>query len=268
MPNPAGKTQPEVRLRPIALPSEHGGWGMLGAPILAGLSISPSWSGLCLGVAGAAAFLTRQPFRLALTDIRKGKRYPRTAWAIRFACAYAFTGVVALAAAVLLARAPFWIPLVLAAALGATQFSFDIQSKGRSFIPEISGAAAMALLSTAMLQSSGYSPVRSWLPAVALCLQAATAIAYAAARVRLARNVQVPRWPVWLGHVAALLAILVVAEEGWMGWPIVAAFAVLMLRASWGLSAFRRNVRAAMVGLEEVGYTLMTVAAIWISMRG
>jgi len=261
------RAQPQVRLRPIALPTEHGGWGMLGAPILTGLLLAPSWSGLCVGVAGASAFLTRQPFRLALSDIRKGKRYPRTAWAIRFASTYAILGLIALSGAFALAKAPFWIPLLIAAALGATQFAFDIQSKGRRFVPEVCGAGAMALLATAILQASGYAFARSWLPALALALQATTAISYAAARVRLARNVQVARWPVWLGHVVALSLILGVAIVDWMRWPVVAVFLVLTMRASWGLSAYRKNVRAAMVGLQEVGYALLTVGGIWLSMR-
>jgi len=256
-----------VRLRPIALPAEHGGWGMLGAPILTGLLLAPSWSGLCLSAAGAAAFLTRQPFRLALIDLRKGKRYPRTAWAVRFAVLYAILGLSALAGAIILAGGPFWLPIAIAATLGAIQFTFDIRSKGRSFIPEICGASAMALLAAGIVQSAGFSPSKSWLPSLALVLQSATAISYASVRVRLARNILVPRWPVWLGHVCALAAVLGISLEGWMRWPVVAAFLVLTLRASWGLSAYRRNVRAAMVGLQEVGYALLMVAAIWLSMR-
>lgn len=265
--NKSPKMQPQVRLRPIALPTEHGGWGMLGAPILTGLLLAPSWAGLCLGLAGGAAFLTRQPFRLALMDLRKGKRYPRTAWAIRFSALYAVLGLIALGGAIALAKAPFWIPLLIAVALGLTQFGYDIQSKGRSFVPEACGAAAMSLLATGIVQSSGYSPVRAWLPALALALQAATAISYAAARVRLARNVQAPRWPIWLGHAIALSAALAVSMAGWMHWPVVVVFLVLTMRASWGLSAYRKNVRASTVGLQEVGYALLTVLGIWWSMR-
>jgi hypothetical protein len=70
-----------VRLRPIALPVEHGGWAFLGAPILLGLWVAPSITGVWLGLAALGAFLSRQPLKLTLGDRRRGKRYPRTMWA-------------------------------------------------------------------------------------------------------------------------------------------------------------------------------------------
>ena len=259
--------QPAVRLRPIALPVEHGGWGMVGAPILTGLFVAPSWSGFLLGVAGISTFLTRQPFRLALVDIRKGRRYPRTIWALRFAALYASIGLLALAFSAKASIGPFWIPLVIAGILAGIQFAFDLQSKGRSFVPEVCGASAMALLATGIAQSGGFSPSRSWLLALVLALQAATAISYASARVRLARNVEVARWPIWLEHISALGIVLFVVVDGLMKWPVVAVFMILTLRASWGLSAFRRDVRAAVVGMQEVGYALVTVASIVLATR-
>ena len=39
-----------VRLKSIALPPEHGAWGFLLEPLLAGLLIAPSWAGLCLAL--------------------------------------------------------------------------------------------------------------------------------------------------------------------------------------------------------------------------
>ncbi|HVT13196.1 MAG TPA: YwiC-like family protein [Fimbriimonadaceae bacterium] len=263
----ATRPQPTVRLKPIALPSEHGGWGMLGAPILLGLLVAPSWPGLFLGLAALAAFLTRQPFRLAIMDLRKGKRYPRTAWALRFAIGYGLVGLLALAEAAIQARATFWLPLGAAALLGGIQFAHDIQGKGRSFVPEACGAASLASVATAIAIAGGFLASRSWLLAAALALQAATAISYAAARVRLARGVEIALWPVWAGSVAALATITAITSFAGLAWPATAAFAVLAARSAWGLSSCRMNVRAAIVGLQEVGYTLMTVVAIYLSVR-
>ncbi len=92
-------TTPSVRLRPIALPTEHGGWGLLGAPILLGLWVAPSVAGAWLSLAALAAFLTRQPLKLALGDRRRGKRFPRTIWADRFALFYSAIALGAFAAA-------------------------------------------------------------------------------------------------------------------------------------------------------------------------
>ncbi len=46
-----------VRLRLVALPVEHGGWGMLGAPILLGLWLAPSPAGFWLSLAALGIFL-------------------------------------------------------------------------------------------------------------------------------------------------------------------------------------------------------------------
>ena len=108
---------PNVRLRPIALPTEHGGWALVGAPILLGLWVAPSVSGACLGVASLAVFLARQPAGLALGDWRRGRRYPRTAWAAGFALGYVLVALSAFACAWVTARGAFWLPLALAAPL-------------------------------------------------------------------------------------------------------------------------------------------------------
>ncbi len=55
-----------IRLRPIALPAEHGGWGLLFEPIVLGLLLAPSLAGLLLSVAATGAFLARHPFKLAI----------------------------------------------------------------------------------------------------------------------------------------------------------------------------------------------------------
>lgn len=259
----APRTQsPAVRLRPIALPSEHGGWGMVTAPVLAGLILAPSWPGLFLASAGFGAFLTRQPFRLALTDLRKGKRYPRTAWATRFAALYAILGVISLFLAASVSRAPFWIPLGMCALLGSLQFAFDINGQGRRFVPEASGAIAMAMLGVAVARAGGAAETRAWLAGLVLAMQFATAIPYAAARVRLARGVPVRTiWSI-AGHLAAVAVAATLAVSGLARWPIAGLFAILAARAAWGLSPFRREVRAATVGIQEVGYAALTVAAI------
>jgi len=71
----------------------------LGAPILLGLWVAPSVAGAWLSLAALAAFLTRQPLKLALGDRRRGKRFPRTIWADRFALFYSAIALGAFAAA-------------------------------------------------------------------------------------------------------------------------------------------------------------------------
>ncbi|RLE22124.1 MAG: hypothetical protein DRJ50_08160, partial [Actinobacteria bacterium] len=47
--------------RSVAIPSEHGGWGLTGEPILLGLLLAFSWAGAAVGAAALLAFLVRTP---------------------------------------------------------------------------------------------------------------------------------------------------------------------------------------------------------------
>ncbi|MBK8334978.1 MAG: YwiC-like family protein [Acidimicrobiaceae bacterium] len=48
-------------LRSVALPTEHGGWGLTLEPVLLGLLLRWSGAGLCLGVAAFVAFMAAHP---------------------------------------------------------------------------------------------------------------------------------------------------------------------------------------------------------------
>ncbi|HUV18077.1 MAG TPA: YwiC-like family protein, partial [Ilumatobacteraceae bacterium] len=41
----------------VAIPSEHGGWGLTGEPIALGLLLVFSWAGAAIGAAAMLAFL-------------------------------------------------------------------------------------------------------------------------------------------------------------------------------------------------------------------
>ena len=73
---PAGARAP---LRGVALPSEHGGWGLTLEPGLLGLLVAPSVAGACLAVAAVVAFVARTPLKLALVDRRRGRDVGRRA---------------------------------------------------------------------------------------------------------------------------------------------------------------------------------------------
>lgn len=65
-------------LRSVALPTEHGGWGLTLEPVLLGLLLRWSGAGLCLGVAAFVAFMARTPLKVVLVDARRRRVLPRT----------------------------------------------------------------------------------------------------------------------------------------------------------------------------------------------
>src|SRR5947209_15528656 len=59
---------PMPLLRPLALPTEHGGWGFLLEPLVLAMIVAPSWCGALICAAGVCGLLTRQPLKLAMQD--------------------------------------------------------------------------------------------------------------------------------------------------------------------------------------------------------
>jgi hypothetical protein len=92
-----------------------------------------------------------------------------------------------------------------------------------------------------------------------LALRAVPAIVYVRARLRLERGAPVSPVPTWVLHGAALAVGGAAWAAGWLGWPVVAAYALLAARAGWGLSPWRRPVAAKVVGFGEIGYGVATV---------
>lgn len=235
----------------------------MGAPILAGMLTMPSWPGALIGIAGVAAFLTRQPLRLALSDRLKGRTYPRSVWAARFAGGYAAIGIICLLGSALLAHDARWLtPLIPAAGLGLFQFAQDVKGSGRRTAPELCGAAAMSLLAASIVLAGNGEPLRAALLSLGIALQAMTAVLYASARVRLERGLKVNRAAPYLGHVGALGVWGGLILSGLAGWPAAAAFGLLAARCVWGLSCHRSPKRASMVGVQEVGYAVLTLVVL------
>lgn len=107
-----------VRWQSVALPYEHGGWSFIGEPLLLGLLLVPSWSGLALGIAAYASFLFRQPFKVLMMDYRKKRITPRGMLARRFVFGYALlTAIASITMLLYLPNHRALIPLVAAAPL-------------------------------------------------------------------------------------------------------------------------------------------------------
>ncbi|MCB0972737.1 MAG: YwiC-like family protein, partial [Acidimicrobiales bacterium] len=61
----------------MAMPTEHGGWGLTLEPVVLGLLVAPSIAGTCIGLAAIVAFLARTPLRIVLVDLRRRRWLPR-----------------------------------------------------------------------------------------------------------------------------------------------------------------------------------------------
>ncbi|MGQ9481994.1 YwiC-like family protein [Chloroflexus sp.] len=255
-------TKSAVRLRLIALPTEHGGWGLLGAPILLGLWVAPSPAGVWLSLAALGAFLTRQPLKVALGDWRRGKRFPRTIWAERFALIYGLIALGAFAAAWFSAARAFWSSLLLAAPFALVQFRFDLLKQSRALIAELCGATAISSLAAVIAQAAGWMLQPALLLWLLPAFQTTTVIVYVGTRLCLARGTSARRAPALLAHLSALAFVGGLVGLGMIGWSVAGAFAILMLRCWIGLLPRSLRTPTPLVGVQELGWSLLIVMGI------
>ena len=153
MPPPAAQDRPLWRA--VAVPSEHGGWGLTLEPVLLGLLVGFSWPGVAIGVATFLAFLVRTPVKLALVDRRRGRTLPRTrvAWRIALVELIVLVGAVGLAIAA--AGWTWLVPFAVAAPLFAVELWFDVRSRGRRLVPELCGAIGITAAAAAIVIAGG-----------------------------------------------------------------------------------------------------------------
>ncbi len=251
----------QTALRTVALPAEHGSWGLTLEPILLGLLVAPSWGGVALTVGAFAAFLLRWPLKVAWTS-RRQRRRERMRLALRFVALYGFLAAAGFGAALALAGwRPLW-PLLLASPFGILFFAYDAQNQSRSWQAELAGPIAFSAVAT------GIALAGSWpfLPALGLwgvlVARAVPSILYVRARLRLDRG-RPHRPALAIGaHLAALLAFVGLASLNLIHVMVAGVFVLLLLRAVWGLSRWRRPVPIKVIGFTELGWGLLTVLAV------
>ncbi|MEL6406986.1 MAG: YwiC-like family protein [Chloroflexota bacterium] len=253
------RTKRRVVIRSIALPSEHGGWGFLIEPILLGLLVAFSWQGMLLSVAATGIFLIHQPLKIAVKDWRKGRRPPRLAWAERFVIGYVSLAVMPMLVLLLTTEPSFLLPVVLAIPLAGVQLYYDANNRSRQFLPEVCGAAALAMIAPAIALLSGWTFELAIVLWIILATRAAAAILYVRSRIRL--KIGKPTSPpiACLTHIVALIVSVGLAAVDLAPWLTVLAFGVLLLRAVLGLSPYRKDHPIKVIGFQELGYGLMTV---------
>ena len=249
--------KPRSAWRSVAIPAEHGGWGLTAEAVLLGLLIRPSVAGIAIGLAAILAFLARTPLKLAMVDYRRHRRLERSVLAERVAGIELALLAAMISVAALYGHEDWWIPLIGTSPFFVIELSFDIRSRGRRLIPELSGALGMGAVATSIALSGNESihvALGLW---VVLGARAIASVPFARTQVRRMKNQPDSRL------VADILqpVAIIVALTGWtLNWtPWLGVLAIFLL-ALWNLVEIRRPVHSAKrVGLLQSAAGLIVV---------
>ncbi|HEX6732211.1 MAG TPA: YwiC-like family protein [Pyrinomonadaceae bacterium] len=268
----ASERKRALNLKTIALPTEHGGWGLVLEPLLVGLLLAPSFGGVFLSLATLAAFLARQPLKIFATEVRRKQLSARTSVARNFAYTYILVSILAFVPAVIYSPRLFLLPLFIALPLVVIQILFDMAGRSRDLIPELSGAAAMAAVSAAIILAGGGKTSTAFLVWVILVIvRVVPSILYVRARLRMnrsARNSQLEPPSIILPIAAHLFACLVMAGLAYkhiVPILLIGTAVILTLRAALFLSPLFHRITAVQVGFSEIGFGLITIISLVIA---
>jgi hypothetical protein len=251
----------------VALPTEHGGWGLTAEPVLLGLLVAPSWAGAALGGAAFLAFLVRTPIKVVLVDRFRHRWLPRTRLAAGIAAAELVALIGLAVVAWFLAGARWLWPVAVAAPLVAVELWFDMRSRSRRTVPELAGAVGIAGAAAAVVLADGGSvelAVGAWL---VLASRATGSIPFVRTQIARLRSGSAPRRGSDLAQLAgAVIGFVAVAVDRAY---VLGAGAVLGLAVAQVVGVRRPPVPAKVLGLRQMAAGLAVVlaaaAGTWIS---
>lgn len=250
--------------RAVAMPSEHGGWGLTLEPVLLGLLVAWSGAGVALGIAAFAAFVLRTPAKLVAVDVRRGRWLDRSRLALRIAIVELVLLASSVAVAVALAGWSWLVPVVVATPLIAVEFSYDIRSRGRRLVPELCGAVGIAAIGASIVLAGGGSgglAAGVWL---VLAARAIGAIPFVRVQIMRLRRGHGPAWQSDLAQVFAIAvaAVAVIVDRrllfGFAGVAALAAAQVVWIRRA-PMPAKQLGLLQLAIGLALVDVTVTGV---------
>lgn len=261
--------RPRPAWRAVAVPSEHGGWGLTAEPALLGLLVAPSVAGALLAVAALVAFVLRTPLEVVLVDRRRRRRLTRTGLATRFVLAEGvLLAVLVVVAALLAGDGRFWVPLALAVPVVAVELAYDVRSRRRRLVPELAGAFAVAAVAPAVALAGGADGVLAAGLWAVLAARTATSIPYVRDQVARLHGRSGPPGAVALGDAAA---VVLAAAAVFLDRVLLAgAVAVVALAGLQHGEARRPPDRAVVLGARQsvAGLVVVLVTAAGVAVAG
>lgn len=232
----------------LVLPKEHGSWSLVLEPLLLGLLLAPSKSGLFLGGACLAGFFSRRPLKIALTDSHSERR--ASARAPLAGCVLAAVG--ATVAAIATGGGAWLMWLVPAAVAGGLFLYFDLRGSAREETAEVAGTIAFAFVPGAMATAAGYRPETAAALIWVACGRAVPTTLFVRAYLRSVKTGRSRPWPALLAAATAAGGGVWLHAAGLVPSAPVVALVVLLCRSAIYLVYPRPVVSARLVGKQEL----------------
>ncbi len=250
--------------RAVAMPSEHGGWGLTLEPVLLGLLAAWSAGGVALGVAAFGAFLVRTPLKMVVVDRRRDRWLPRSALALRIAIAELAIVGAAVVFAVWRAGWSWFVPVVVAIPFVAVELWFEVRSRGRRLVPELCGAVGIAAVAASIALAGGESARLATGLWLVLAARVVGAVPFVRVQIFRLRRGETSVWHSDVAQVGALaLAVSSVIADPRLRAGALGVAALAVVQTIWvrqpPIPAKRLGMRQMAVGF---GVVVITAAGV------
>ncbi|MFZ1701722.1 MAG: YwiC-like family protein [Pyrinomonadaceae bacterium] len=258
------RMKPRVRLKGIALPNEHGSWGILFEPLVAAMAVAFSPAAIAIALLFVGAFLLRQPLCVWLADRSAGRDLPQTDSARRFTLIFSVVFVAGLLGTFVLVAPASLIPLVAVAPLGLIQIYYDMRRKSRNLLPELTGAIALSSSAAVIALADDWTVPAAMALWGLFVLRLIPSILYVRSRLRLEKGKDPSVAAAVAAHLVAVVLVALLVSYGLS--PVITGvmFVVLLGRAALGLSPYRKKRKAMQIGVLEVIFGVLTVLSVII----
>ena len=245
------------RIRSIALPTEHGGWGFTLEPIILGLLVAASAPAWEISAAALGIFLARRPVKIVSTDIVRKRWLPRSKIALAFSVLYGGIALAGVVGAFLTTDGPFWIPVLVAVPFALYALRADAHSKNRALLPELSGSIAMGATVSAIAIGSGWDLAPAFGLWLVLAARDIAAIVLVRGQIRRNKGKPTGEPRIYAVQAACTGAVAVAAAFGIAPWLSVLAIGLVGLVAVVSLN--RPPTEARVIGWTQIAVGLMVV---------
>lgn len=261
----AAARQEQSLLRQVAVPTEHGGWSLTLEPAILGLIVAPSLAGFFIALAGLLAFVARTPTKLVLVDRFRNRWLPRTTAAAQVAAAETVVILALIAAATVLSGPHFWVPALVAAPLLAVEGYYEMRSRGRRLLPEITGSVAIAVLAAMASIAGGADDRLAYGLWLILAARAVTAMPHVKGQILRRKGHPFPSlWRNLADAIAVLITLgAVTLDRRLAAGPLAVLAAVVYQRITERLpvrTAIFIGVSQTVIGLGIIAATAVGVA--------